>query len=84
VHFILNFSITFFHYNRASKQNRVLILSMHLAQYCMYELFDTLTLLSNGYMVYHGPAGDTALQYFKNLGMHTCVYVCVSMYVTRL
>ncbi|XP_065906226.1 broad substrate specificity ATP-binding cassette transporter ABCG2-like [Dysidea avara] len=53
---------------KASKQNRVITLSMHQAQYSMYELFDTLTLLSNGYLVYHGPAGDTALQYFKNLG----------------
>ncbi|XP_065906221.1 broad substrate specificity ATP-binding cassette transporter ABCG2-like isoform X2 [Dysidea avara] len=53
---------------RASKQNRVIILSIHQSQYSVYELFDTLTLLSNGYLVYHGPAGDTALQYFKNLG----------------
>ena len=46
----------------------MIILSMRQVQYSMYELFDTLTLLSNGYLVYHGPAGDDAVQYFKNLG----------------
>jgi len=53
----------------------VLILSLRQAQYSAYELFDTLTLLSSGYMVYHGPAGDIALQYFKNLGVCMCMYI---------
>ena len=35
----------------------------------MYKLFDTVSVLSKGYMVYHGPAGDSPLQYFNNHGM---------------
>ena len=52
-----------------SQQDRVIIVSIHQPRYSIYKLFDTLTILSKGDMVYHGLAGDHALQYFNDLGM---------------
>uniref|UniRef100_A0A671WBZ3 Broad substrate specificity ATP-binding cassette transporter ABCG2 n=1 Tax=Sparus aurata TaxID=8175 RepID=A0A671WBZ3_SPAAU len=46
---------------------RTIILSIHQPRYSIYRLFDTLTLLVNGKMVYHGPAPN-ALDYFANIG----------------
>ncbi|XP_065906229.1 broad substrate specificity ATP-binding cassette transporter ABCG2-like [Dysidea avara] len=51
-----------------SKEDRVIIISIHQPRYSIYKLFDTLTLLSKGELVYHGIAGDFALQYFNSLG----------------
>ena len=45
-------------------------MSIHQPRYSIFKLFDTLTLLSVGKMVYHGPA-DQALRYFQTLGMVT-------------
>lgn len=42
-------------------------MSIHQPRYSIYRLFDSLTLLVNGKMVYHGPAPD-ALDYFANIG----------------
>jgi len=58
-----------------SKQDRVIIVSIHQPRYSIYKLFDTLTILSRGDLVYHGVAGDHALQYFTDLGI---TYVCCS------
>ncbi|XP_077074756.1 broad substrate specificity ATP-binding cassette transporter ABCG2 isoform X1 [Siphateles boraxobius] len=49
---------------------RTIILSIHQPRYSIYRLFDSLTLLVGGRMVYHGPAQD-ALQYFSEIG-YTC------------
>ncbi|XP_065906235.1 broad substrate specificity ATP-binding cassette transporter ABCG2-like [Dysidea avara] len=51
-----------------SKQDRVIIISIHQPRYSIYKLFDSLTLLSKGNMVYYGIAGDHALQYFSDNG----------------
>jgi ABC-type multidrug transport system ATPase subunit len=43
-------------------------MSIHQPRYSIFKLFDTLTLLSLGSMVYHGQAGE-ALEYFdRSLG----------------
>ncbi|XP_013887337.1 ATP-binding cassette sub-family G member 2 [Austrofundulus limnaeus] len=52
---------------RMAGQGRTIILSIHQPRYSIYRLFDTLTLLVNGKMVYHGPAPN-ALDYFANIG----------------
>ncbi|XP_059508923.1 broad substrate specificity ATP-binding cassette transporter ABCG2-like [Stegostoma tigrinum] len=52
---------------RLSKYGRTVIFSIHQPQYFIFKLFDSLTLLLNGRMVYHGPA-NTALQYFLSIG----------------
>ena len=46
---------------------RVVIMSIHQPCYSMYKLFDTLTLLSCGELVYHGP-NHMALEHFNRLG----------------
>ncbi|XP_041115577.1 broad substrate specificity ATP-binding cassette transporter ABCG2-like [Polyodon spathula] len=55
---------------KMSISGRTIILSIHQPRYSIYRLFDSLTLLSSGKLVYHGPA-QNALDYFKNIG-----YVC--------
>ncbi|XP_069834367.1 broad substrate specificity ATP-binding cassette transporter ABCG2 isoform X2 [Dendropsophus ebraccatus] len=52
---------------RMAKQGRTIIFSIHQPRYSIFRLFDSLTLLAGGKMLYHGPA-DYALDYFKELG----------------
>lgn len=52
---------------RMASQGRTIIMSIHQPRYSIYRLFDTLTLLVSGKMVYHGPA-PSALDYFANIG----------------
>ena len=52
---------------------RTIIMSIHQPRYSIYRLFDTLTLLVNGKMVYHGPAPN-ALDYFANIGDYVEMY----------
>lgn len=55
------------HVYRMASQGRTIIMSIHQPRYSIYRLFDTLTLLVSGKMVYHGPAPN-ALDYFANIG----------------
>ncbi|TRY59369.1 hypothetical protein DNTS_013990 [Danionella cerebrum] len=55
---------------RMAKRGRTIILSIHQPRFSIYRLFDSLTLLVSGKLVYHGPAQDT-LQYFRQIG-----YIC--------
>ncbi|XP_065906239.1 broad substrate specificity ATP-binding cassette transporter ABCG2-like [Dysidea avara] len=50
-----------------SSSGRVIIMSIHQPRYSIYKLFDSLTLMSRGRLVYHGPANN-ALNYFSELG----------------
>uniref|UniRef100_A0A3Q2PT97 Broad substrate specificity ATP-binding cassette transporter ABCG2 n=1 Tax=Fundulus heteroclitus TaxID=8078 RepID=A0A3Q2PT97_FUNHE len=52
---------------RMASHGRTIIMSIHQPRYSIYRLFDTLTLLVGGRMVYHGPA-PSALDYFSNIG----------------
>uniref|UniRef100_A0A8C2WMG1 Broad substrate specificity ATP-binding cassette transporter ABCG2 n=1 Tax=Cyclopterus lumpus TaxID=8103 RepID=A0A8C2WMG1_CYCLU len=52
---------------RMASHGRTIIMSIHQPRYSIYRLFDTLTLLVAGKMIYHGPAPD-ALNYFANIG----------------
>lgn len=56
-----------------ASHGRTIIMSIHQPRYSIYRLFDTLTLLVSGKMVYHGPAAN-ALNYFANIGEYlaTC------------
>ena len=47
--------------------NRVVVLSIHQPRYSIYKQFDTLTLLSQGELVYHGRR-YAVLDHFKELG----------------
>ena len=49
-------------------ENRVIVLSIHQPRYSIFKLFASLTLLSQGEMVYHGLAG-LALDYFDRIGI---------------
>ena len=48
-------------------KGRTIILSIHQPRYSIFKLFDSITLLSKGDMVYHGPA-NRALGYFSAHG----------------
>ncbi|XP_053111447.1 broad substrate specificity ATP-binding cassette transporter ABCG2-like isoform X2 [Hemicordylus capensis] len=52
---------------RMSRQGKTIIFSIHQPRYSIYRLFDNLTLLAAGQMLYHGPTQD-ALEYFKSIG----------------
>lgn len=61
--------MSFFVYS-LSNQGRVIILSIHQPRYSILKLFDSITLLSRGEMIYHGPM-RTALSFFTSvLGIH--------------
>ncbi|XP_065906201.1 broad substrate specificity ATP-binding cassette transporter ABCG2-like isoform X2 [Dysidea avara] len=50
-----------------SSSGRVIIMSIHQPRYSIYKLFDSLTLISRGRLVYNGPANN-ALNYFSQIG----------------
>ena len=52
-----------------SGAGRVIVMAIHQPRYAIFKLFDSLTLLSNGELVYHGPS-VSALNYFSNLGKY--------------
>ncbi|XP_020843971.1 broad substrate specificity ATP-binding cassette transporter ABCG2 [Phascolarctos cinereus] len=54
---------------RMSKQGRTIIFSIHQPRYSIFKLFDSLTLLASGKLIYHGPA-QKALEYFASSGHH--------------
>lgn len=52
---------------RMSKQGRTIIFSIHQPRYSIFKLFDSLTLLASGKLMFHGPAQE-ALEYFSSAG----------------
>ncbi|XP_006867818.1 PREDICTED: ATP-binding cassette sub-family G member 2-like [Chrysochloris asiatica] len=52
---------------RMSKQGRTVIFSIHQPRYSIFKLFDSLTLLAAGRLIFHGPAQE-ALGYFASAG----------------
>ena len=58
-----------FDVDRLGNKGRTIILSIHQPRYSIFRLFDTLTLLSLGHLVYHGPF-NKALPYFETLGLY--------------
>nr|XP_056705898.1 broad substrate specificity ATP-binding cassette transporter ABCG2-like [Euleptes europaea] len=52
---------------RLSRRGRTIIFSIHQPRYSIFKLFDSLTLLALGKVLYHGPANN-ALEYFRSVG----------------
>ncbi|XP_015271982.1 PREDICTED: ATP-binding cassette sub-family G member 2-like [Gekko japonicus] len=52
---------------RLSRRGRTIIFSIHQPRYSIFKLFDSLTLLALGKVLYHGPAKH-ALEYFRSVG----------------
>ncbi|XP_029799169.1 ATP-binding cassette sub-family G member 2 isoform X2 [Suricata suricatta] len=52
---------------RMSEQGRTIIFSIHQPRYSIFKLFDSLTLLASGRLMFHGPAQE-ALGYFSSIG----------------
>ncbi|NWV74071.1 ABCG2 protein, partial [Dasyornis broadbenti] len=52
---------------RMAKQGRTIIFSIHQPRYSIFRLFDNLTLLAAGRVLYHGPA-QHAIEYFQSIG----------------
>jgi len=61
---------------RLANKGRTIILSIHQPRYSIFRLFDTLTLLSLGHLVYHGPL-DKALPYFETLSQYELGLLCL-------
>ena len=51
---------------RISRHGRVIIMSIHQPRYSIFKLFDSVTLLSRGELVYSGPA-RTVVPYFTSV-----------------
>ncbi|XP_010217003.1 PREDICTED: ATP-binding cassette sub-family G member 2 [Tinamus guttatus] len=58
---------------RMAKQGRTIIFSIHQPRYSIFRLFDNLTLLAAGRMLYHGPA-QNAMEYFRSAGYECEAY----------
>ncbi|XP_060043771.1 broad substrate specificity ATP-binding cassette transporter ABCG2 isoform X1 [Erinaceus europaeus] len=58
---------------RMSRQGRTIIFSIHQPRYSIFKLFDSLTLLASGRLMFHGPAQE-ALGYFETAGYHCEAY----------
>ncbi|KAM6177484.1 broad substrate specificity ATP-binding cassette transporter ABCG2-like [Erethizon dorsatum] len=52
---------------RLSRQGRTIIFSIHQPRYSIFKMFDSLTLLASGKLMFHGPAQE-AVQYFASAG----------------
>ncbi|XP_034364650.1 ATP-binding cassette sub-family G member 3-like isoform X1 [Arvicanthis niloticus] len=52
---------------RVSKKGRTIIFSIDQPQYSIFSVFDSLTLVASGKLMFHGPAQD-ALGYFQSAG----------------
>ncbi|NWH75622.1 ABCG2 protein, partial [Piaya cayana] len=52
---------------KLSRRGRTIIFSIHQPRYSIFKLFDSLTLLALGKVLYHGPANQ-ALEYFSSIG----------------
>ncbi|KAM9580872.1 broad substrate specificity ATP-binding cassette transporter ABCG2 isoform 2-T3 [Guaruba guarouba] len=52
---------------RMAKQGKTIIFSIHQPRYSIFRLFDSLTLLAAGRVLYHGPA-QHAMEYFQSIG----------------
>ncbi|XP_035668586.1 broad substrate specificity ATP-binding cassette transporter ABCG2-like isoform X1 [Branchiostoma floridae] len=55
---------------RLSQRGKTIIFSIHQPRFSIFRLFDSLMLLANGEVVYHGASGQ-ALDYFQSIG-HEC------------
>ncbi|KAF0880193.1 ABCG2 protein, partial [Crocuta crocuta] len=51
---------------RMSEQGRTIIFSIHQPRYSIFKLFDSLTLLASGRLMFHGPSQE-ALGYFASM-----------------
>lgn len=54
--------------SRLSRTGKTVIFSIHQPRYSIFRLFDHLTLMHKGEVVYAGAAAYT-LEYFTNMGM---------------
>ncbi|XP_076793972.1 ATP-binding cassette sub-family G member 3-like isoform X2 [Arvicanthis niloticus] len=52
---------------RVSEKGRTIIFSINQPQYSIFSVFDSLTLVASGKLIFHGPAQD-ALGYFQSAG----------------
>ncbi|XP_075564838.1 broad substrate specificity ATP-binding cassette transporter ABCG2 isoform X3 [Pelecanus crispus] len=55
---------------RMAKQGKIIIFSIHQPRYSIFRLFDNLTLLAAGRVLYHGPA-QHAIEYFQSIAEST-------------
>ena len=61
-------------------EKRLIIMSIHQPRYSIFSLFTSLTLLSQGHLVYHGKA-QQVLPYFHSLGQ---IHVHIPQIIHRL
>lgn len=54
-----------------AQDGHTVICSIHQPRSSVYSKFDDIVLLTEGALVYTGPAGNVPLAYFSNLGLST-------------
>jgi ABC-type multidrug transport system ATPase subunit len=52
----------------AHRENRTIVATIHQPSSEIWALFDDLCVLADGQVLYHGPAGDEAVNYFARQG----------------
>nr|XP_048283880.1 ATP-binding cassette sub-family G member 3-like [Myodes glareolus] len=68
---------------RMSRMGRTIIFSIDRPQYSIFRLFDSLTLVASGKVMFHGPAQE-ALPYFISAGFLLSLLFCFLLMVTLL
>nr|XP_048303106.1 ATP-binding cassette sub-family G member 3-like [Myodes glareolus] len=58
---------------RMSKRGQTIIFSINQPHYSIFKLFDSLTLVASGKVMFHGPAQE-ALSYFSSSDLHSEVF----------
>jgi len=61
---------------RLSQRNRTVVVSIHQPRYAIFRLFDRLTLLAAGNVIYHGKATE-ALDFFQTLGIFKSYFLYI-------
>lgn len=69
---------------KLAEDGHTVIISIHQPRGSIYAKFDDLVLLSNGSLVYAGPAGDDAIAYFDSIGYKVPEHVNPAEYFADL
>ena len=59
---------------KQAERHRTVIFSIHQPRYSIFKLFDNVTLMSRGSILYAGPPGEHMLKYFEDLGQKCETY----------
>ena len=67
-----------------SQEGHTIVCSIHQPRGSIYAKFDDLILLSEGAVVYVGPAEEETLVYFAEHGLVICISVLIMLYLQMI